>query len=69
MDPQQIAALLIVGVAAFLLIRRKLRRKRQLFTQEGPCGCPGASSCGPPPPSILFRASKDGKRQVIMRAR
>lgn len=69
MDPQQTIALLIVGVTAFLLIRRKLRQKRQPFSREGPCGCPGASSCGPPPPPILFRASKDGKRQVIMRAR
>ena len=66
MDWQQLAALAIVGVAAFLLIRSQLRPRGQCPSQSGTCGCSGPG--GPAPKgSIVFRARKGERPQVIVK--
>lgn len=65
MDWQQLAALAIVGIAAFLLIRSQLRPRGQCLTKTGPCGC---STTGPAPKgSITYRARKGERPQVIVK--
>lgn len=44
MDWQQAAAVLIVAVAAFWLLRRALR------SRDGAAGCGGCGGCAPSPP-------------------
>ena len=65
MDWQQLAALAIVGIAAFLLIRSHLRPRAHCLSKAGPCGC---SATGPAPKgSITFRARKGERPQVIVK--
>lgn len=66
MDAQQVLALMVVGVAAFLLIRRKLRARRSCAANDGACGC-GDAVKPPLSGSILFRARKDGSREIVVR--
>ena len=66
MDWQQLAALTIVGIAAFLLLRPLLRPRGQCGAKDGPCGC--SASSGPAPKgSIVFRARKGERLQVIVK--
>lgn len=66
MDWQQIVALAIVGLAAFLLIRSQLRPRGHCLSKDGPCGC--SSTTGPAPKgSITFRARKGERPQVIVK--
>ncbi len=66
MDWQQIAALAIVGLAAFLLIRSQLRPRGHCLSKAGPCGC--TSATGPAPKgSITFRTRKGERPQVIVK--
>ena len=65
MDWQQLAALAIVGVAAFLLIRSRLRPRGNCLSKDNPCGC---SATGPAPKgSITYRARKGERPQVIVK--
>ncbi|MBI5802914.1 MAG: hypothetical protein HZA92_19610 [Verrucomicrobia bacterium] len=65
MDWQQLAALAIVGIAAFLLLRSQLRPRGHCLSKAGPCGC---SATGPAPKgSIVFRARKGERPQVIVK--
>lgn len=65
MDWQQLAALAIVGIAAFLLIRSWLRPRGHCLTKTGPCGC---STTGPAAKgSITYRARKGERPQVIVK--
>jgi hypothetical protein len=66
MDWQQLAALAVVGIAAFLLLRAQLRPRGRCLTKTGPCGC--SASSGPAPKgSITFRARKGERPQVIVK--
>ncbi len=66
MDWQQLAALTIVGIATFLLLRSQLRPRGHCLTKAGPCGCSAAS--GPAPKgSIIFRARKGERTLVIVK--
>lgn len=66
MDWQQLAALAIVGIAAFLLIRSRLRPRGHCFSKDNPCGCTAGS--GPAPKgSITYRARKGERPQVIVK--
>lgn len=65
MDWQQIVALAIVGIAAFLLVRSQLRPRGHCLSKAGPCGC---SATGPAPKgSITYRARKGERPQVIVK--
>lgn len=65
MDWQQLAALAIVGTAAFLLVRPHLRPRAYCFAKAGPCGC---SATGPAPKgSIIVRSRKGERQQVIVK--
>ena len=66
MDWQQLAALAIVGIAAFLLIRSRLRPRGNCLSKDSPCGCSAAT--GPAPKgSITYRARKGERSQVIVK--
>ncbi len=66
MDWQQIIALAIVGIAAFLLIRSQLRPRSRCGGSGQVCGCAGNS--GPTPKgSIVFRARKGERPQIIVK--
>lgn len=65
MDWQQLAALAIVGIAAFMLIQPHLRPRGHCFAKSGPCGC---SATGPAPKgSIIVRSRKGERPQVIVK--
>ena len=65
MDWQQLAALAIVGIAAFLLLRSQLRPRGDCLSKTGPCGCSTTGSA--PKGSIIFRARKGERPQVIVK--
>ena len=66
MDWQQIAALGIVGVAAFLLLRAQLRPRRPGFSRDNPCGCSAVGMAGSNA-SIIVRSRKGERPQVIVK--
>jgi len=65
MDWQQLVALGIVAIAAGLLLWRWLRPRKRFSGRVGSCcGGPASSSRG----SIVFRARKGERRQIIIRS-
>ncbi len=66
MDWQQLTALAIVGIAAFLLIRSRLRPRGHCLSKDNPCGC-SAGNAPAPKGSIVFRARKGQRPQVIVK--
>ena len=64
-DWQQPIALLIVAVAAALLLWRQFRPRRPLEGKRG-AGCCAATGSSPQG-SIVFRARKGERRQIIVR--
>jgi hypothetical protein len=68
MDWQQLVSLLIVAVATILLLRHKLRRPRFSFQKNTHCGC-AAGSDSTPGNSIVFRARKGHRPEVLMKMR
>ena len=66
MEWQQLAALAIVGIAAFLLIRSRLRPRGDCLSKSGPCGC--SAGIGPAPKgSIIFHARKGRRPEIIVK--
>jgi hypothetical protein len=65
MDWQQSVSLMIVAAAAMLLLVGKLRHRK--FNFEGHCGCAAISRIAPPQGSIIFRARKGHRREVVVR--
>jgi hypothetical protein len=66
MDWQQVIALAMVGIAAFLLVRSQLRPRPRCGSAGQVCGCAGGS--GPAPKgSVVFRARKGERPQVIVK--
>jgi hypothetical protein len=65
MDWQQSVSLAIVGVAAALLTIGKLRRKNRFDPDTG-CGC-GGDSRARPPGSIVYRARKGARGEIIVK--
>jgi hypothetical protein len=65
MDWQQIAALLVVAIAAALLLRGRFRRRRFSFQRDTHCGCssPGAAQKS----SIVFHARKGEEPRTIVK--
>jgi hypothetical protein len=65
-DWQQLASLLIVAGAAVWLVAGKLRRRRFSFERDTHCGCGGQSA---PQNSIVFRARKGERPEVVLKMR
>jgi hypothetical protein len=65
MDWQQSVSLMIVATAALLLLVAKLRRRK--FGLERHCGCAAISQSAPPQGSIIFRARKGQRPEVVVR--
>ena len=68
MDWQQFVSLLIVAAAASLLLRQKLRRTRFSFERDTHCGCVAVSQSSPQN-SIVFRARKGQRPEVVVKMR
>jgi hypothetical protein len=66
MDWQQLVSLTIVSAAAVLLLAGKIRRRRFTFDRDTHCGC-GAGQTIPPQHSIIFRARKGERPQVLVK--
>jgi hypothetical protein len=66
MEWQELAALGIVGLAAFLLVRPLLLARGHCRTPSGNCSCAGSSSAAPKG-SIVFRARKGERPQIIVK--
>jgi hypothetical protein len=66
MNWQEIVSLAIVGLAAALLVRRQFCRRKFSFEHESHCGCSSASESSNQN-SIVFRARKGGRPQVIVK--
>jgi hypothetical protein len=66
MDWQQLTALAIVGVTAVVLLWRWYRPRKFSFERDTHCGC-AAGSHASPQHSIVFRARKGQRPQVVVR--
>jgi len=68
MDWQQAVSLLIVAATAGLFIWARFRRPQFSLERETHCGCSSTSGVAPKG-SIVFRARKGERRQVIVKSR
>jgi hypothetical protein len=68
MDWQQLIALLIVAAAAMLLMWGKFRRRKFNWERDTHCGCAAVQGVGPQS-SIVFRARKGERAQVVVKMR
>jgi hypothetical protein len=66
LDWQQVVSLLIVFAAAVLLFGNQFRRRRFNPQRLSHCGC-SANSPGRPPGSIVFRARKGVRPEIIVK--
>jgi hypothetical protein len=67
MDWQQLVSLAIVGAAAALLLRGRIRPRKFSFQRDTHCGCSTAG--GSAPQSIIYRARKGERPQVVIKPR
>lgn len=65
MDWQQLVSLAIVAATAFLLLRAKVRRPRFSFERQTHCGCGATHEA--PRGSIVFRARKGQRPEVLVK--
>jgi hypothetical protein len=65
MDWQQLVSLTIVGVAAAALLWRRFRPRKFSFDRDTHCGC--SASQDSPQQSIVFRARKGERPQVLIK--
>lgn len=68
MDWQQTVSLVIVASAAVLLVGSKFRRRGFSFERDAHCGCASVRGSSPQS-SIVFRARKGQRPEVIVRMR
>ena len=69
MDWQQLVSLVIVAAAGVLLLGGRLRRRRFSFQRDTHCGCAAAVTETGPQSSIVFRARKGERPQVLVKMR
>jgi len=67
MDWQQLTALAIVFIAASGLLWSRFGPRKFSFQKSGHCGCAGQSSSSATQGSIIFRASKGKRPQVLVK--
>lgn len=67
MDWQQVASLLIVAATAGLFLTARLRRRKAVWRRETHCGC-GSGARPDAGGSIVFRARKGERRQIIVKS-
>ena len=65
MDWQQLVSLTLVAAAAVLLAASKFKRRRFQFQRDTHCGCSAGQSA--PQNSIVFRARKGERPEVIVK--
>jgi hypothetical protein len=68
MDWQQLMSLVVVASAAVLLLGSKFRRRKFSFERDTHCGC-AANQGSSPQSSIVFRARKGERAQVLVKMR
>jgi len=68
MDWQQLVSLAIVVAAAAWLLGSKFRRRKFSFKRDTHCGCSSVSQSAPQS-SIVFRARKGHRAEVLMKLR
>lgn len=66
MDWQQLTALVIVAGTAAIFISYKFRRRKFSFKHDTHCGCAAAGQT-PPQGSIIFRARKGERPEVVVK--
>jgi hypothetical protein len=66
MDWQQLVSLVIVGTAAALLLRTRFRPRKFSFQRDTHCGCSTSGSAAPQH-SIVFRARKGERPQILIK--
>jgi len=66
MDWQQLVSLAIVGTAAGLLLRARFRPRKFSFERDTHCGCSTVGG-GAPQHTIIFRARKGERPQVVIK--
>jgi hypothetical protein len=66
-DWQQLVSLVIVAAAGALLVGSKLRRRKFSFERDTHCGCGVSSSTAQN--SIIFRAHKGQRPEVLVKMR
>ncbi len=68
MDWQQLVTLVVVGSAAVLLLGSKFRRRKFSFERDTHCGCSAVQGSSAQS-SIVFRARKGARREVLVKMR
>jgi hypothetical protein len=69
MDWQQLVSLMIVAAAALLLLAGKLCRRKFGFERQMQCSCANLSHAAPFQGSIIFRARKGQRCEVVVKMR
>jgi hypothetical protein len=67
MDWQQLVALTIVGITAAVLLWTRFRPRKFRFGRDAHCGCGCAASHPSSQPSVIFRARKGERPQMVVR--
>lgn len=68
MDWQQLVSLAVVASAAVLLAGSRVRRRKFSFERGTHCGCAGGRESSPQS-SIVFRARKGARPEVVVKMR
>jgi hypothetical protein len=68
MDWQQLVSLVLVASAAMLLLRSKFSRRKFRWERDTHCGCAAVSPFSPQS-SIVFRARKGARAEVLVKMR
>jgi len=67
MNWQQFVSLSIVAATAALLLWTRFRRRKFSFERDTHCGCAAAGVHSPPPYSVMYRARKGGRPEIIVK--
>jgi len=68
MDWQQLVSLVVVASASVLLVRSRFRRRKFSFERDTHCGCLAVQESSPQS-SIIFRARKGARPEVVVKMR
>ena len=68
MDWQQLVSLVVVASSSVLLVRSRFRRRKFSFERDTHCGCLAVQESSPQS-SIIFRARKGARPEVVVKMR